>query len=199
MPRSAKIHFYFVHCRINQLKAKANHQENEKDFPPVLAVTAVTVIVAAVIANHKNGRAESAPTSQSIVAKPVVKSAPVLPQETTIALVTPTVQTDASPAPKHKNKKPKKPNVSADGQALTINGYVVQDPDARAALSLVGSDPNANACWASAINDPTLPSEERKDLIEDLNEDGLSDPKHPAHHESPPAHRRFVSQRHGFR
>jgi hypothetical protein len=30
-----------------------------------------------------------------------------------------------------------------------------------------------------AINDPTLPPNERQDLIEDLNEDGLSDPKHP--------------------
>ncbi len=60
-----------------------------------------------------------------------------------------------------------------------------QDPEARSALSLVGSDPNATAYWASAINDPTLPSEERKDLIEDLNEDGLSDPKHPGPQDLP--------------
>ena len=55
----------------------------------------------------------------------------------------------------------------------------IQDPVARGALSLVGIDPEAEAYWISAINDPTLPPEERKDLIEDLNETGLADPHHP--------------------
>ena len=54
-----------------------------------------------------------------------------------------------------------------------------QDPDARDALSLVGVDPEAEAYWLDAINDSSLPAEERSNLIEDLNEDGLSDPKHP--------------------
>jgi len=61
----------------------------------------------------------------------------------------------------------------------------IQDPDARAALSLVGADPEAEQYWMAAINDPTLPAEERKDLIEDLNEDGLSDPKHPGPQDVP--------------
>jgi hypothetical protein len=52
-----------------------------------------------------------------------------------------------------------------------------QDPAARAALALVGSDPTAELVWTEAINNPLLPPEERQDLIEDLNEDGLS--KHP--------------------
>ncbi|HEV2696307.1 MAG TPA: hypothetical protein VG347_25710 [Verrucomicrobiae bacterium] len=60
-----------------------------------------------------------------------------------------------------------------------------QDPDARTALSLVGADPEAEQYWATAINDPNLPAEERKDLIEDLNEDGLSDPKHPGAQDMP--------------
>ena len=55
----------------------------------------------------------------------------------------------------------------------------ILDPDAREALALVGTNPQAEAYWYNAINDPSLPAEERKDLIEDLNEDGLSDPKHP--------------------
>jgi hypothetical protein len=54
-----------------------------------------------------------------------------------------------------------------------------QDPMARAALSFVGLDPEAEDYWIGAINDPSLPGEERSNLIEDLNEDGLSDPKHP--------------------
>ena len=53
------------------------------------------------------------------------------------------------------------------------------DPDARTALALVGLDDEAAAYWLSAINDPSIPAEERKDLIEDLNEDGFLDPKKP--------------------
>jgi hypothetical protein len=55
----------------------------------------------------------------------------------------------------------------------------LQDPMARVALAFVGADPEAEAYWLEAINDPSLPGHERSDLIEDLNEDGLSDPKQP--------------------
>src|SRR5262249_38670621 len=48
---------------------------------------------------------------------------------------------------------------------------------ARQALSFVGADPMAEAVWAQAINDPNLSAHDRKDLIEDLNEDGFPDPK----------------------
>ena len=61
----------------------------------------------------------------------------------------------------------------------------IQDPDARAALGMVGMDPDAEAYWVSAINDPSLGPTERQDLIEDLNEDGLSDPKHPGPEDMP--------------
>jgi hypothetical protein len=80
--------------------------------------------------------------------------------------------------------KPQKVPAQA-GQPLVINGYAVQDPTARLALNFVGSDPDAEAYWAGAINDPNLPAEERKDLIEDLNEDGLSDPKNPGQEDLP--------------
>jgi len=53
------------------------------------------------------------------------------------------------------------------------------DPFARVALELVGVDPYAEGYWFDAINDPNLPAHERSDLIEDLNELGLSDPKNP--------------------
>lgn len=54
-----------------------------------------------------------------------------------------------------------------------------KDPIAREALTLVGLDPEAEAYWFEAINDMSLPPNERQDLIEDLNEEGLPDPKHP--------------------
>lgn len=76
-------------------------------------------------------------------------------------------------------------STGASDQPLIINGYKVQDPLARLALSSVGADADANAYWIGAINDPTLPAEERKDLIEDLNEDGLSNPDNPGPQDMP--------------
>lgn len=56
---------------------------------------------------------------------------------------------------------------------------------ARIALASVGEDPWAEAYWYAAINDPSLPAIERQDLIEDLNEDGLPDPKSPTAEDLP--------------
>jgi hypothetical protein len=64
-------------------------------------------------------------------------------------------------------------------QAAPAAKEPLKDPMARIALALVGVDEMAEASWCGAINDPTLSPNERQDLIEDLNEDGLSDPKHP--------------------
>jgi hypothetical protein len=61
----------------------------------------------------------------------------------------------------------------------------LQDPVARDALSFVGADPDAEAYWLDAIYDTSLPDKEREDLMEDLNEDGLSDPKHPGPQDIP--------------
>jgi hypothetical protein len=74
--------------------------------------------------------------------------------------------------------KPKAPARSPQNAQTTPpnNG---KDPLAREALAWVGFDPDAEAYWIGAINDPSLSAHERQDLIEDLNEDGLSDPKHP--------------------
>ncbi len=61
----------------------------------------------------------------------------------------------------------------------------ILDPAARRALSLAGSDPDAEMYWLSAINNPEIPAEEQKDLIEDLNEYGISDPKNPSPDDRP--------------
>ena len=61
----------------------------------------------------------------------------------------------------------------------------IQDPDARVALSMVGLDPAAEQYWLAAINDTSLPANERKDLIEDLNEAGLSNPHQPGPQDLP--------------
>jgi NACalpha-BTF3-like transcription factor len=44
---------------------------------------------------------------------------------------------------------------------------------------MVGADAEAEAVWYEAINDPNLSRNARKDLIEDLNEEGFEDRKQP--------------------
>jgi hypothetical protein len=61
----------------------------------------------------------------------------------------------------------------------------IADPLARAALALVGVDRDAEAYWIEAINDANLAEQERQDLIEDLNEDGLSDADNPGQEDLP--------------
>jgi hypothetical protein len=45
---------------------------------------------------------------------------------------------------------------------------------ARVALGMIGHDPDADEVWIRLINDPSLSENARSNLIEDLNEDGLS-------------------------
>jgi hypothetical protein len=50
-----------------------------------------------------------------------------------------------------------------------------KEPLARLALAYVGVDAQANTFYQQAINDPQLTQSHRKNLIEDLNEDGFPD------------------------
>jgi hypothetical protein len=52
-----------------------------------------------------------------------------------------------------------------------------KEPFARLALSYVGADAQANEFYQHAINDMTLSRSHRKNLIEDLNQDGFADLK----------------------
>jgi hypothetical protein len=79
---------------------------------------------------------------------------------------------------------PKKVSAKQSGKPVKPKPPL-QDPDARAAMSLVGVDPTAEKYWMEAIFDPRLPDQEREDLMEDLNEEGLSDPKHPSPEDMP--------------
>ena len=50
-----------------------------------------------------------------------------------------------------------------------------KEPLARLALNFVGADTQANAFYEQTINDPILNRSHRKNLIEDLNQDGFAD------------------------
>jgi hypothetical protein len=52
-------------------------------------------------------------------------------------------------------------------------------------LARVGADFEAEAFWVRTINDPATPAKEREDLIEDLNEDGISNPAKPRREDLP--------------
>ena len=115
---------------------------------------------------------ESEETFKTNVTHPLVKAAaPVAPPTQTSKL-----------APQHSTNQPAP--VFLVAQPSTVKAPIL-DPAARRALRLVGADPEAEAYWLSAINNPEIPAEERKDLIEDLNEDGLSDPKNPSPDDMP--------------
>ncbi|HKQ36635.1 MAG TPA: hypothetical protein VJ063_01080 [Verrucomicrobiae bacterium] len=55
-----------------------------------------------------------------------------------------------------------------------VSDSAKKEPLARVALSYVGADQQANEFYQRAINDPVLTPNHRKNLIEDLNEDGLN-------------------------
>ena len=60
---------------------------------------------------------------------------------------------------------------------LLLTNAAAKEPLARLALNFVGADSQANELYQQAINDPVLTKNHRKDLIEDLNQDGFSDRK----------------------
>jgi hypothetical protein len=52
-----------------------------------------------------------------------------------------------------------------------------KEPLARLALNFVGADAQANEFYQKAINDLSLPKDDRRNLIEDLNQDGFASKK----------------------
>jgi hypothetical protein len=98
------------------------------------------------------------------------------PTDSPIASERPAPRPNSSAQP----QAPRPNNPAAAGAVPPVAGEqpIVALPVARQALSWVGADADAEEVWVAAINDPNMPPEARKDLIEDLNEEGFEDPKH---------------------
>jgi len=152
-----------------------------------LAVAVGGIIAWALISQHQVAPAHAGGDILPAAKTPEVSPAPKISAPETEPAVVESLSLVKSTAAKvdARNNAAKPADVAPAGPPIVINGYEVQDPIARVALSFVGSDPVADAYWTSAINDPTMPSEERKDLIEDLNEDGFIDPQHPTAEDLP--------------
>jgi hypothetical protein len=160
----------------------------------VIAVVGLTMIAWAVAQRgmwRNRSRAET-PEPQQVTTPSIVTATPatnpMVVAEESIDVVPPaTVTTTApavvevkkpTPAPAAALKVTRKPVQVAGGSGKPAKQPLSADQlFARDALSLVGADPDAEAVWASAINDPMHSEHERKDLIEDLNEEGFADPK----------------------
>jgi hypothetical protein len=162
---------------------------------PVILIAMLTAIVGCGIAivltlNSKERIGTEAVDGSTISAAPapVIPAPPETPAQQKDP---PSVAVAPAATPEAAIKEAKPADIAPSEPPLTINGYEVQDPMARVALSFVGSDPEAESYWMGAINDLSLPAEERKDLIEDLNEDGLSDPHHPSAQDLPLIMRRI--------
>jgi len=150
---------------------------NSKSITLCAAVAAACLIATIVVYRnyaHQNSASMSqqrARNSSSIAHSLAVES-PIQPRFPRVINANPAV----SNAPVAKAEA--QADASAPAQKSTAEGPL-HDPFARDALALVGADPEAELYWLDAINDLSLPANERQDLIEDLNEEGLTDPKHP--------------------
>jgi hypothetical protein len=97
----------------------------------------------------------------------------------------------AKPTPPDVSSMPAESSVIVKTQAVAAvkkpgsGKKVIQDPVAREALAMVGDDPAAEEYWFAALNNPALSQSERQDLVDDLNEEGLPDPKHPTQDDLP--------------
>ena len=124
---------------------------------------------------------------------PGTRQAPKEPEIQNIQEELPTEEVFVEPEPNESESV--SPPVDADGQSNTeaqaepAPEQFNEDPQfeesrakeqrGRAALGMIGRDPEADEVWIRIINDPGVSENARSNLIEDLNEDGLSDPRNP--------------------
>lgn len=149
----------------------------------LVGVAVIGIVVARQLAPKRMAAREAAPTSNELGVTPDVQKHPTPPaaEPFPAQLVRNDSTNMVSSGPKQAGvtntalvsvppQKPKEP---------------LHDPEARAAMGLVGIDQDAEAYWLGAIFDASLPEGEREDLMEDLNEEGLSDAKHPGPQDLP--------------
>ena len=152
----------------------------KKILVPSLAIAIGAAVASIVIANRKVAPPTESPrVTQSAKTPAISESTP--PRETPAVETKPRIQ----PAPTNVPFAVPPQQSAAQAAPPANANQPVQDLTARAALSLVGADPAAEQYRTAAILDPSLPDQEREDLMEDLNEDGLSDPQHPGPQDLP--------------
>jgi hypothetical protein len=145
-----------------------------------LAIAIGAAIASMMVAHRKTERAVEPVNAGQPQASPAPEETESTPP---IKIPAAEIKPEAPPAAVPAKANPQK-IVTQAAPPANANGQL-QDPTARVALSLVGADPAAEQYWTAAIFDPSLPDQEREDLMEDLNEDGLSDPQRPGPQDLP--------------
>jgi hypothetical protein len=140
-----------------------------------IAAVGLVVVIGCVVASvviKRQARPESVgrKTERETQPAPVAEVTPISNSAPQVELIQPDTQA---------NVETQKLAPASTNQARAGQPKEIADPLARVALSLVGVDPDAEQYWLEAIYDPSLSDQEREDLMEDLNEEGLSDPRNP--------------------
>ncbi|MGN6555231.1 MAG: hypothetical protein ACTHLW_16105 [Verrucomicrobiota bacterium] len=139
-------------------------------------IVLIGCMVAGIMLNRR-----PAPEITTVKPRPAVQATaqPASPPIQEIASPKPALPIETATSPSETKTAPPSATAPAQPQpSANQPKQQLQDPNARIALALVGEDPDAEAYWEDAIFDTSLPDKEREDLMEDLNEEGLSDPRH---------------------
>ena len=121
-------------------------------------------------AEPKTAQAPKQPESQNTQEQPPVEQVAVEPQPPAPEPAAPPPQADSQADSTVQAETPAAPS----GQDSRLDDPAVKEKRGREALAMIGHSPEADQVWIQAINDPTLSASARSNLIEDLNEDGLS-------------------------
>lgn len=159
-------------------------------------VILVAVLVGCLVALSHSKRTGMPPQEKKLAITKTPAKAPMPVATTLLSAASAPIAPLSTPSPQPKtlamnsNGAPQTaptdvPSPTSVPQNNQSNPDAPKDSIARLALAFVGADADAEDYWLAAINDPSLPANERQDLIEDLNEDGLSDPKHPSPEDLP--------------
>ncbi len=148
----------------------ASVYKERQSAPPVSAVVNEAIRDAAPVTREADVHAVAVmrPTKPAKAFKKPILLPETPPARKAVASKSSVAVQEAPPAPALPIMQNSAPSVAA--QVFTAQ-------EARIALGKVGTDPEAEAVWISAINDPNMPAKQRKDLIEDLNEEGFANPK----------------------
>ncbi len=102
-----------------------------------------------------------------------------LPIEEVFVEPEPPAPEPVSPPPTSMTEAQAEPAADPFDQNPQFDDPRVKEQRGRIALGMIGRDPEADEVWIEIINDPSVSENARSNLIEDLNEDGLSNPRNP--------------------
>lgn len=154
----------------------------------VLAVGLVAIgcaVASVIVAQHRKAAAEPSGIQTRRTATPVPVAADRLSPEGVMLASDTLSQKRLVKADKQADAGTQAATATQASRAPDLTGPVVKEQRGRLALSFVGADSFAEGVWIETINDPDLPADARQNLIEDLNEDGLSDPRNPTVYDLP--------------